>query len=103
MFNLEKIVPSLVTFTRDSQLLIQKRADIAGMIEEMDRAIKAGPKKGAAPAAAPASALPKPEPLPKPAAETPPAAPKAAPPATAPLPQVPQSGGHSKNFGTGKK
>jgi hypothetical protein len=99
VFNLEKIVPSLVTFTRESQLLLQKRAEIAGMIEEMDRALKAGPKKTAAPAAAPAPALPKPEPLPKPAA----AAPTQTPPAAAPLPQFPQVGGPTKNFGTGKK
>jgi hypothetical protein len=98
VFNLEKVVPSLVTFTRDSQLLLQKRADIAAMIEEMDRAIKAGPKK-TAPPAAPAPALPKPEPLPKPAA----AAPAPAPPAAAPPPQFPQTGGPTKNFGAGKK
>ncbi len=101
VFNLEKIVPSLVTFTRDSQLLLQKRADVANMIEEMDRALKGGSKKVAAPATAPA--LPKPEPLPKPAPAAPVAAPTTAPSAAAPLPTFPKIGGASKNFSPGKK
>jgi hypothetical protein len=97
VFNLEKVVPSLVTFTRDNQLLLQKRAEIAAMIEEMDRAQKPGAKKTAAPAV-PSPALPKPEPLPKPATAAP-----AEPAPLPPMPQFPQIGGRGKNFGAGKK
>ncbi len=101
-FNMEKVVPSLVTFTRDSQVLLQKRADIANMIEEMDRVLKPGTRKTPAPAVT-APALPKPDSLSKPATAAHPA------PAPEPLPAVPQPaqypqiGGHGKNFGLGRK
>jgi len=39
VYNLGEIVPSLVTFTRDPDLLTRKRSEIARMIEEMDRAL----------------------------------------------------------------
>mgnify|MGYP000054365388 CR=1 FL=1 len=39
VYNLEEIVPSLVTFTRDPEALLRKRREIAAMIEEMDRAL----------------------------------------------------------------
>ena len=37
VYNLEDIVPSLVTFTRDPQMLLKKRQEIAGMIEELGK------------------------------------------------------------------
>lgn len=42
VYNLEEIVPSLVTFTREPEILLNKRDDIARMILEMDRALKSG-------------------------------------------------------------
>ncbi len=102
VFNMEKVLPSLVTFTRDTQMLLQKRTDIASMIEEMDRVLKPGSKKAGASASAPPPALPKPEPLPKPDDATP-QAPKGGLFSTPPLPQFPQIGAPKKNFGSGKK
>lgn len=40
VYNLEEIVPSLVTFTRDPQTLLNKRNEIAVMIEKMKKANK---------------------------------------------------------------
>jgi len=40
VYNLGDLVPSLVTFTRDPEVLSSKRRDIARMIEEMDRALR---------------------------------------------------------------
>lgn len=39
VYNLGEVVPSLVTFTRDPEILQNKRRAIAQMIEEMDRAL----------------------------------------------------------------
>ncbi len=38
-YNLDDVVPSLVTFTRNADTLLSKRNEIAGMIEEMGRAL----------------------------------------------------------------
>ncbi len=40
VYNLEVIVPSLVTFTREPEALFQKRAQIAAMIVAMDHALQ---------------------------------------------------------------
>lgn len=71
-YNLQTVVPSLVTFTRDPAVLMKKRAEIATMIEEMDRALKAAPPKTAAPVTPPPAASPvTPPPPPAPAAPAP--------------------------------
>lgn len=40
VYNLQSIVPSLVTFTREPGVLLKKREEIAAMIPELDRALK---------------------------------------------------------------
>lgn len=40
VYNLEELVPSLVTFTREPEVLMRKRAQIAAMIVELDRAMQ---------------------------------------------------------------
>jgi len=40
VYNLEQIVPSLVTYTREPDVLENKRREIAKMIEEMDKALR---------------------------------------------------------------
>ena len=40
VYNLQNIVPSLVTFTREPEVLLKKREEIAAMIPELDRALK---------------------------------------------------------------
>jgi len=42
VYNLQDIVPSLVTFTREPEKLLKKREDIAHMILEMDKALNPG-------------------------------------------------------------
>jgi hypothetical protein len=39
-YDLKTLVPDLVSFSRDSQVLLKKRLELAGLIEEMDRALK---------------------------------------------------------------
>jgi hypothetical protein len=39
-YDLKALVPDLVSFSRDSQVLLKKRLELAGLIEEMDRALK---------------------------------------------------------------
>ncbi len=39
-YNMETIVPSLVTFTREPEVLLKKRLEIAAMIQEMDKVLK---------------------------------------------------------------
>ena len=41
-YNLEKVLSSLTEFTRDPAVLLDKRREIAHMIEEMDRALRSG-------------------------------------------------------------
>lgn len=81
-YNLENVVPSLVTFSRDGEVLARKRAEIATMIEEMDRALKTAP-----PPSAPAPA------------STPAPTPALAPSEPFPVRQFPASEGPRKNFG----
>ena len=93
VYNLEKVVPSLVTFPRDSGALLQKRGEVAAMIEEMGRALKNAPPPRLEPST---PAEPAPAPQAKPAAVP-------APPAPDMAPATPPPAGPAKNFGPAKK
>jgi hypothetical protein len=43
VYNLQELVPDLVSYTRDPQVLLKKRADMAGLIVDMDQVLKAQP------------------------------------------------------------
>ena len=95
--DLSALLPSLVTFERDSAVLLKKRGEIGGMIAELGRALETAPPKAPAPAAAPPTPAPAPAPAPaKPAPPAPSAAP-VLPGSPAPLPAP--ATGPTRNFG----
>ncbi|HRZ17823.1 MAG TPA: hypothetical protein P5141_09700, partial [Candidatus Hydrogenedentes bacterium] len=92
--DLSALLPSLVTFERDSEVLLKKRGEIGGIIAELGRALETAPPKApAAPAPAPAKPAPAPA---KPAPPAPSAAP-VLPGSPAPLPAP--ATGPTRNFG----